>query len=596
MLDVTRKCFELIGRSNRRTWSILVVLGVLASWLEIVGALLVLILLGLVADPSGAVQVPLVGDLERLVGPTDDPRVLLWLAGGMTAFFLLRAAFQIFVTYVQHRVANQTGARIANELVMSYISMPYALHLQRNTADLIRTAHAAATTVVGKAFIPIIRIGSDAIMVVALSLVLFLVSPIAMATAVIVVGAAAALMLLAVQPRLKRVGRTAHEMTARCFRSLQQSLHGVRDVKLLGRERYFAEEYASSLDRFARAQYLVGTGTDLPRHVMETAIVGFILVFFMVAVAAETASAEILSVLGAFGYVGLRLQPSLNRALTAVTQLKFATASVDEVHSDVMRLRPRRVELAVREAQPRRFERSLLLDGVSFRYDGTDELALEDIHLDVRPGETIGICGTTGSGKTTLVDIMTGLLTPTSGRVLLDGQDLHDDLAGWHRGLGVVPQMVFLVDDTLRRNVALGVPDAEIDGDDVADALALAQLDAFVASLPAGLDTVVGERGVRISGGQRQRIAIARALYRRAKVLFFDEGTSALDNTTESELMRSLEELRGDHTIVLIAHRLSTVRNCDRIVYLQGGRVAGLGSYDELLHDNVGFRTLAVGG
>jgi ATP-binding cassette, subfamily B, bacterial PglK len=594
VLDVARKCFAMVETRQRRRWLILVLLGFVASGLEMVGALLVLVLLGLVADPSGTLDVPLVGDIRRFAGGMDEQTLLIAVASGMAVFFLLRAAFQVFVTYAQHRVMNRAGARIASRLVIGYLSMPYAFHLQRNTADLIRTAQAAATTVVGRAFLPLIRVTSDAIMVVALAGVLLLISPIAMATAVVVVGGAAAFLLLFLQPRLKRAGRTAHEMTARCFRSLQQSLHGVRDVKLLGRERHFAREYASSVDRFARAQYLVGTGTDLPRHVMETALLGFILVFFIIAISTGTGGEQILSVLGGFAYVGLRLQPSLNRMLTSLTQLKFATASVDEVHADLTRVGDVTPRQPQRHVEPRAFEESLHLDHIDFQYEGTETPALSGIDLRIRPGETIGICGTTGSGKTTLVDLMTGLLVPSGGRITIDGDDLQDDVVAWQRGLGVVPQMVFLTDDTLRRNIALGVPDHRIDETAVRDAISLAQLDSYIESLPLGLDTVVGERGVRISGGQRQRIAIARALYRRARVLFFDEGTSALDNATEAELMRSLELLRGDHTIVLIAHRLSTVRNCDRIAYLEDGRLTGLDTYERLLAGNAGFRTLAV--
>ena len=234
------------------------------------------------------------------------------------------------------------------------------------------------------------------------------------------------------------------------------------------------------------------------------------------------------------------------------------------------------------------------VEEVNFTYEGADRPALEEVTLTIAPGEVVGICGPTGGGKTTLVDVITGLLEPTSGRVSVDGHDLREYDREWQRNLGIVPQMIFLTDESLRRNIALGVPTREIDETAVREAVELAQLSSFVDSLPAGLDTVVGERGVRVSGGQRQRIAIARALYRRPQVLIFDEGTSALDNQTEADLMRALERLRGDHTIVLVAHRLSTVRDCDRIVFLDKGRIAGLGTYDVLAETNAGFRRLTA--
>jgi ATP-binding cassette, subfamily B, bacterial PglK len=229
-------------------------------------------------------------------------------------------------------------------------------------------------------------------------------------------------------------------------------------------------------------------------------------------------------------------------------------------------------------------------------YEGAAAPALSGVNIDICRGDVIGICGPTGGGKSTLADLITGLLTPTGGCVTVDGIDLKGHEQSWFKSLGVVPQMVFLIDDTLRRNIALGIDDDKIDKAALREAVDLAQLRGYVNSLPLQLDTEVGERGIRVSGGQRQRVAIARALYRNPEVLIFDEGTSALDNATESILMSSLERLRGGHTIILVAHRLSTVRNCDTIIYLEDGRVSATGTYQELETSSEGFRALAQGG
>jgi ATP-binding cassette, subfamily B, bacterial PglK len=246
-----------------------------------------------------------------------------------------------------------------------------------------------------------------------------------------------------------------------------------------------------------------------------------------------------------------------------------------------------------RSVEPLPFHQELRLERVTFRYEQADRDALQGIDLVIHPGEQIGICGPTGGGKTTLTDIITGLLDPTSGRVTVDDRDLVDVEREWQANLGIVAQMVFLTDDALRRNVALGVPDDKVDDAALREAVKLAQLEPFVADLPEGLDTIVGERGVRVSGGQRQRIAIARALYRKPEILIFDEGTSALDNATEAQMMSAIEQLRGEHTIILVAHRLSTVRNADRIVFLEDGRATGIGSFDELRTTNTVFREMA---
>jgi ATP-binding cassette, subfamily B, bacterial PglK len=510
----------------------------------------------------------------------------------MGLFFVLRGFVKVGATYVQARISHNAGARLSNQLVEGYLRWPYAAHLNRSSAELIRNGHQAVKELIDQLLLPLIKVVAEVVIVLGLLAVLVTIAPAATALAVMVVGGAATVLLLFIQPRLKRLGRISHLTSGETLRSLQQSLHGLRDVKLLGRERYFSREYGRSRRRMARAKYLSTTAKQLPPIVIETALLGFILIYFGMAVARGDQSQETLSILGLFGYAGLRLQPSLQIIASGLNAIKFAAAPLEDLHEDLLAVE------AIPDGDPHPaplpFRSGLEVRDVTFRYEGGDKPALDGVNLAVRPGEQVGICGPTGGGKTTLVDLLTGLLQPTSGTVCVDGLDLRTHDRAWQRNLGVVPQMVFLTDDTVRRNIAFGVADDDVDQQALDDAINSAQLREFVTSLPDGLETVVGERGVRISGGQRQRLAIARALYGRPSVLVFDEGTSALDNTTEALLMESLERLRGDHTIILIAHRLSTVRASDRIVFIQDGRIGGQGTYDELLTTNPDFRLLAA--
>jgi ATP-binding cassette, subfamily B, bacterial PglK len=293
--------------------------------------------------------------------------------------------------------------------------------------------------------------------------------------------------------------------------------------------------------------------------------------------------------------VGIRLQPSLRRIMIAANNLKFGQAAVDDVSADVTLIEsgpdlPQRPDPVVRPLRDR-----ISVDHVTFHYEGADLPALHDVSLVLHKGTALGICGPTGGGKSTFVDVIVGLLRPTTGRVLVDGRDIHDELREWQQQLGVVSQSVFLLDASLRQNVALGVAEREIDQERVVEAIRLAQLEDFVDALPDGLDTEVGERGVRISGGQRQRVAIARALYRRPSVLVFDEATSALDTETEGQLVTDLERLRGERTLIMVAHRLSTVRYCDRIVVVEDGRISDAGTFDELARRHKLFADFAPG-
>ena len=591
MWTTIKQAYDLLGRERPTRWVLLVALALLVSALEMVGALLVYALLALVADPDGAIEVPIVGDVRQRFAGVDDDTLLLWVVGAMAVFFLVRAAVKIASKYVQARVAHNAGARLSTRLFEGYLAWPYPMHLSRTTSELIRNGHQAVNEMIGAVVLPTIRSLAESFIVLGILAVLLVLAPLATAGAVVVIGGAAVLLLLIIQPRLKALGRIKHREARETLSAMQQGLFGIRDVKVLGRERAFAREYGRGRARMARAAYLKEAAGQLPNIVLELALMGFIIGFFAITILTGGVARETLSVLGLFAYAGMRLQPSMQTIIGSLNSLKFSSAPLEDLHSDLALVSE--VGRPGQRVDPLPFSQELKLERVSFRYPEANVDALHGIDLTIRPGEQIGICGPTGGGKTTLTDLITGLLSPTNGQITVDGIDLCDVERRWQASLGIVAQMVFLTDGTLKANIAFGVPEAQIDEDAVADAVRLAQLEDFVSGLPEGLDTQVGERGVRVSGGQRQRIAIARALYRRPQVLIFDEGTSALDNATEAQMMASIERLRGHHTIILVAHRLSTVRSSDRIVFLEHGRVTGLGSYDELRQSNSVFRKMS---
>ncbi len=577
---------SLIGPGERARWLGVVVFALAISGLEAIGAVLVYGLISLTTDPGGSIELPGFGDVRtRLPDMTQDDLVIT-AAIGIAVFFVLRAFVVLAQQYYQTRVARLTGVELSVRLLQRYLRLPYAFHLRRNSSELLRNTHDSVNELLGSVLIPIVRLLSEGLVVAAMVIVLLATAPLATGLAAVVMAPVVFLTMRSVQPKLARQGRITQQQGARGYQALQQSLHGYRDITVLGRQDFFVDLFRSTRLRIAEAHIKRAVLLSIPRVSIEAAVISFIAGFIALSTLLGTGAQQSLPILGLFAYAALRIMPSLNQIMGSLNAMRFGGPALDIVQADLaLPVLP-----AEREVQRLPFTDALRLERVYFSYEDTVRPTLHDIDLVISVGESIGIVGPTGAGKSTLLDLIVGLSPPTHGSLTVDGVELRGHEAGWHQNLGLVSQQVFLLDDTLRRNIALGVPDVEIDDEAVREAVRLAQLDEFVSSLPRGLDTLVGERGARVSGGQRQRVAIARALYTRPSILIFDEGTSALDNLTEAALIKAISGLRGRHTIITVAHRLSTVQDYDRIVFMQDGRIDDVGRFQELIHRNAAFQ------
>lgn len=589
MKHILRTYADLAGLEERLRWALLVGLAIVVSIFEALGALLVYLLLAMVTAAEGALELPVVGDVRAYFPGMEEQTLLLVAAATVAAFFVIRALVVLTKSYVVARVIENAGARLSRRLAGGYLSMPYAFHLRRNSAELIRNAYATAGQISGNVFQPLVNIASETLIAAGIITVLLVTAAIPTLLVIVVLGPAAFLLVKAVYPRLGQLGRENQDLSKAALQSLQQSFGATRDIKVLARERFFEREFGETKQRLARINYIRGPLSQVPGVGIETILVLFISALFAMTIVGEASAAGAVPILGLFAYAAMRLKPSLHQIVSSVNKLRFAAAAIDDVREDLALFQEHVLEDRD-PGEPSRlpFVSHLDLVDVSFRYEGTAHDVLKSVTLRINKGEAIGVVGPTGSGKTTLLDVMLGLLDPTQGRVLVDGLDIQLHSAAWRQNLGLVAQDLFLADDTLRRNIAFGLRDAEIDQERVDEAVRLAQLEDVVDRLDDGLETFVGERGVRLSGGQRQRVAIARALYRRPEVLVFDEGTSALDTATEAELMRAIESLRDHTTLVIVAHRLTTVRNADRIVLVDDGRVTTFDSFEDLVvHNNL---------
>jgi ATP-binding cassette, subfamily B, bacterial PglK len=601
VFQTMRRASQLLDPRRRRSFVLVGVLAFIVSVLEAVAAVLVLVLLKLVVKPDGVLVLPVVGDLARFFPGVPRRDLVAGFGIVFAVFFILRAAVFLGQQYAMSRVSQTTGTEIAHRLLHAYLRAPYQFHLRRNSAESMRNVYENVQHLVGSTFIPIATIFAEAFMVGLMLVVLLIADPVSTLFAAIVLGVAVTTVLLVVQPRLKRLGRMRQIASRDAIQHVQQGLQGIRDIKVAGCEDAFSMMFRRARSKLARTEYLRATLSYVPRVTIESAFLLFIVGVLLINVYADSVGA-LVSTLGLFAYAGMRMQPSLQKIANNLNNLRFGQAVVDELFDDFAELGITTGTGTVApetsptdDVAPLSFVDELRLDRVGFVYASGSRQVLSGLSMSIRPGESVGVAGHTGCGKSTLLDLLCGLIEPTSGRITVDGVDIGQHTRAWHRSIGVVHQQSFLTDDTVRRNIALGVPDDEIDDETLQKAVDASALSPVIAELDDGLDTHLGERGIRLSGGQRQRVALARALYRRPRLLMLDEATSALDNATEGRIIDSIERFGdGGMAVIAVAHRMRTIMSCDRVVFLADGRMAGTGTYDQLRDSNAEFAAMST--
>jgi ABC-type multidrug transport system fused ATPase/permease subunit len=510
--------------------------------------------------------------LARLGNPNHDQLVI----GGMLALvglYAVKSSFLGFLAWWQARFVFGLQADLSQRLFAGYLRQPYAFHLQRNSAQLIRNAIGQVGSLV-TVIRQVIILFTEIMVLLGISAVLLAVEPLGALVIVSTLGLVGWGFNRVTRRHILRWGEALQWHEGLRIQHLQQGLGGAKDVKLLGREDDFLAQYRLHNAGSARVGQRQATLSALPRLALELLAVAGLAGLVLVMISQHKPLEAFIPTLGVFAAAAFRLMPSFNRVTEAVGCVLYSLPVVDNLHTEFVLVEATR---APQHAHPLPLTNALTIDQISFRYPSTETFALRGVSLSIRRGACVGFIGGSGAGKSTLVDVLLGLLTPDSGTVQVDGFDIQTRLRGWQDQIGYVPQFIFLTDDTLRRNVAFGVSEEQIDEAALWCAIYAAQLEQFVKDLPQGLETVVGERGVRLSGGQRQRIGIARALYHDPPVLVLDEATSSLDTVTERGVMDAVRALRGEKTLIIVAHRLSTVEDCDRLFRLEQGQVVDEG-------------------
>jgi len=509
--------------------------------------------------------------------------VILFYGKGIIAFNIQKFIFE-FGFYLRRDLLGR--------LMKAYLSAPYTFHLARNSAVLINNAVSETQGFCTGLLMSLLTSTSNAFVVFALVLLLMrtdLLATVLVSTILLV----AFLLFNQLKGRLYLWGVNASDANADIIRTINHGLGGIKETRVIGCESYFLEQLESHATFYASNVTAVLSLNNLPRFMIEALLMTFLVGFTSLFVLLDQGSRNLVSVLGVFALASIRLMPAASNLLSSLGTIRASTITLDRLYLDLKQLdesseKAKRLPLRPEIADNNRevnfeFNHHIDLTNITYRYPNADDDSLKDVSLTLRKGESIGLIGKSGAGKTTMVDVILGLLTPQQGDILVDNVSIYNNLRNWQNMLGYVPQSIFLIDDTLERNIAFGVSDKLIDRERLIKAVQSAQLSELVDQLPNGLQTEVGERGVLLSGGQRQRVGIARAIYHEREILVFDEATAALDNETESFVTESIKALSGIKTMIIIAHRLSTIQHCDRIYEMKKGQIVKSGSYQEVV-------------
>ncbi|BCX12524.1 MAG: ABC transporter ATP-binding protein [Thermosynechococcus sp.] len=589
------KIWQLLDRGDR--WQLLGIglLMVLASLWEAAGVGLVLPFIAVVEKPER---------LNALLfwrqSPLTDTEQAQWLLILSVAFGLLYLCKNLFLalsSYLQLQFLNSKNRKFATLLLQGYLYKPYTFHLQTNTATLIQNVNNEVNNVFNNYLLPLLTVFSESLIVLAIFSVIILANPFISILVIALISILSFIFFQGFRRQLKTVGQRRVGYAQKVIQSINEALGGIKEVKLLGREAYFLKTYSENMANERKANLFVLFMQQLPRLYFESLAVLIIVLIIILTLLQRGNVAQVLPLISLFAAAAFRLLPSGGRLMFSLNTIIYYSAAVDLVYEDIWAARtlPLSELLEWRREKEPIFQDCLELIDVHYTYPNAAQPAIRGVSLKIKRGEMVGFVGASGAGKTTIVDLILGLLTPYQGDIRVDGSSIYGNLGQWQRQIGYIPQTIYLSDDTLRRNIAFGLADEAIDEEALWAAVKAAQLAAFVDSLPQGLDTVVGERGIRLSGGQRQRIGIARALYHNPSVLVMDEATAALDNQTEAGVMDAIQALSGNKTIIMIAHRLSTVMGCDRLYLMANGQVIAVGSYQELLQTSPDFRAIAQG-
>lgn len=577
--DMLKKLSAILDKQQKVKIAGLLVLILIGGLLETAGVSLIMPFLYAILDEQTFAANQYVIAFMDILGMEDTRSFIFLILFALMFMYVFKGVYLVFLTYVQSRFVNRNRCRCTTNLLSQYLHRPYEYYLYAETSTILRTIYGDMDNIFNL-LLQCMNLAAELVVSICLGIFLLFVDFKMMCVVVGLLLAVTIFITKVIKPRLNVIGELAREEQAGLYKWILQGVTGIKDVKVQNKMDYFTERYRKNASGYADYQIQNNVLTNLPRLLIETVAIVGILGYVGVSMASGVEMASLLPLISAFALAAMRLLPSVNRVNTYMANIAYYESALNYIYENVdTEAMSRQEELdAYRLANPNTtpitLEKEIELQDITFAYPNTDKKIFDKADMKIPVGKSVGVVGPSGSGKTTIVDVLLGLLKPQAGTITSDGTDIMENYEAWLAHVGYIPQTIYMLDDSIRNNIAFGVKQEDIDDARIWEVLEQAQMKEFVENLPDKLDVQIGERGVRISGGQRQRLGIARALYHDPELLIFDEATSALDNDTETAIMEAIDTLHGQKTMVIIAHRLRTIENCDIIYEVIDGKIS----------------------
>ncbi|WP_253451569.1 ABC transporter ATP-binding protein [Halomonas sp. Y3] len=595
MFQRLKKLYSLLSAEQRRKLIALQSLVIIMAFAEVAGVAAIGPFMAVVGDISRLEGEGILAQIYQASGMETPRQFLFWLGIGVLGALTVAALISMYVTWRLALYAQQIGAELSTRLYQHYMRQPWLFHASGSSSQLTNRIAQEATRITNNVIQPLMKMNAKGTMALVMATAIFLFNPLVAIVGIALFAIAYLVLFRTVRRSLARNGKVITRTNQLRFKLMNEGFGGIKDTLLLGRQADFNQRFGATSQAWGRAQGVNKALSEVPRYAMELLAFGAVIALVLYLLAAHDGNlGEILPIISVYALAGFKLLPAFQQIYTSLAKIKGNIASFDSLEEDLAASQDASAGKPAEAAGKRPPQQGITLDNIHFRYPGKEEKALDGLTLHIPRNQVIGLVGASGSGKSTAIDILLGLMEPQKGALKVDGEALSGDgLRAWQNSVGFVPQAIFLADASIRENIAFGLPPEQIDDERVARAAQMAHLDELVERLPEGLNTRVGERGIQLSGGQRQRIGIARALYDDAEVLVLDEATSALDGITEKLVMDAIHDFSGKKTIIMIAHRLATVKQCDTIYILADGQVVDHGGYEQLAEWNETFRRMA---